>query len=250
MTAYSVINPSNLIAGQPEDVSVVLANFNAIAAVVNNLDNSNISPSAAIVYSKLSLTGGIVNADISPTAAISASKISGIGGSIPATTLPASPTDGQQAVLVDNTSSPTYSWLFQWSATASKWFFIGGSDAYSQVLTDESSGNNGYTNLATVGPQVTVPRAGVYEISWSCNGTGAAGGNGWQAAVKLGAAATSINEGVQITAPSAGAWFQAARLNMQRTLAASDVVLWQANPTGATAHYANRNLAVKPVWVT
>lgn len=51
-------------------------NFSAIATEVNGgLDNDNIDASAAIAYSKLSLTGGIVNADISASAAIARSKI-------------------------------------------------------------------------------------------------------------------------------------------------------------------------------
>src|SRR5579871_6314777 len=37
------------------------------------------------------------------------------GGGAPATSLPSSPTDGMQAILVDSTSAPTYSWLFQYS---------------------------------------------------------------------------------------------------------------------------------------
>ncbi len=54
MTAYNVVSPTSLMAGQPEDVAVVLANLQAIAAVINGaLDNANLSPGAAIVASKL-----------------------------------------------------------------------------------------------------------------------------------------------------------------------------------------------------
>lgn len=43
-----------MVAGQPEDVSQVLANFNAIAAVLNgNIDDANIKAAAAIAISKL-----------------------------------------------------------------------------------------------------------------------------------------------------------------------------------------------------
>lgn len=59
------------------------ANINASAAIAyskislsGSIINSDVSPSAAIAYSKLNLSGGIVNADISSGAAISASKIS------------------------------------------------------------------------------------------------------------------------------------------------------------------------------
>jgi hypothetical protein len=151
---------------------------------------------------------------------------------------------------VDNVTTPTYVWMLQWSATASKWFFIGGASATSQVLTQESTAVNGFTDLTTVGPQVTVPRAGVYLITWSANFYTAAGGNNCQMAVKLGAAATSANEGMTMTGSGNGWWAQATRTNMSRTLAAGDTVKLQYNGTGATANFANRNLAVLPVYVT
>lgn len=54
MTAYNVINPASLVAGQPEDVSQILANLNAIATVLNGgIDNANINAAAAIAISKL-----------------------------------------------------------------------------------------------------------------------------------------------------------------------------------------------------
>ena len=46
------------------------------------------------------------------------------------TTLPGSPTDGQEYVLVDSLTAPTYVWRFRYnasSASAYKWEFIGGS---------------------------------------------------------------------------------------------------------------------------
>jgi hypothetical protein len=74
--SYNVISPATMAAGQPEDVSVILANFNAIAAILNGgFDNSNIAPAAGIVYSKLALASAIVNGDISPAAAIGVSKL-------------------------------------------------------------------------------------------------------------------------------------------------------------------------------
>jgi len=54
LTTYNVVAPGSMVSGQPEDISVVLANFNAIAAVLNgNIDNANIKADAAIATSKL-----------------------------------------------------------------------------------------------------------------------------------------------------------------------------------------------------
>ena len=54
MGIYNVVNPGSMVAGQPEDVSVVLANFNALAGIINgNIEDVNISPTAAIQASKI-----------------------------------------------------------------------------------------------------------------------------------------------------------------------------------------------------
>jgi len=43
MTQYVIVNPGNLVDGAPMHIADVLANFNAIATVVNgNLDDTNI----------------------------------------------------------------------------------------------------------------------------------------------------------------------------------------------------------------
>lgn len=53
MTQYNVINAGLLASGQPEDISQVLANFNAIKAIINALKDDNIDPAAAIAIAKL-----------------------------------------------------------------------------------------------------------------------------------------------------------------------------------------------------
>src|SRR5215471_15776820 len=76
MGFYNVINPLSMQAGQPEDVSQVLSNFNAIAGVLNGaVDNSNIAVAAAIARAKLDFGAGLTNADIAPGAAIDGSKL-------------------------------------------------------------------------------------------------------------------------------------------------------------------------------
>jgi|SRR5215471_658281 len=71
MGFYNVINAPSMQSGQPEDVSQVLANFNAIASVLNgNVDNSNIATAAAIALTKLTpgSAGRILGMDQTPTA--------------------------------------------------------------------------------------------------------------------------------------------------------------------------------------
>jgi hypothetical protein len=53
MSLYNIVNPASLVPGQPEDVSQVLANFQAIQAVLNGgIDDVNVRSTAAIQASK------------------------------------------------------------------------------------------------------------------------------------------------------------------------------------------------------
>ena len=94
------------------------------------------------------------------------------------TTLPGSPVDGQEAILVDSLTAPTYQWRFRYNAGASganKWEFVGGSDARVNVDTDQTTTqNNQWVNLATVGPDFVVPRAGDYEVFMQAQAYGVA----------------------------------------------------------------------------
>src|SRR4029077_1979087 len=75
------------------------------------------------------------------------------------TTLPASPTDGQEAVLVDSVTNPTYQWRFRYNAGSSsayKWEFVGGP----QIISFGTAANLG----------IVVPRAGDYLWDWWVNG--------------------------------------------------------------------------------
>lgn len=54
MTAYNVLDRGKLVPNEPEDITVILANLDAIAAVLNgNLDNANVAIGAAIAASKI-----------------------------------------------------------------------------------------------------------------------------------------------------------------------------------------------------
>ena len=92
---------------------------------------------------------------------------SGGGGGAAAgygTSLPGSPSDGDEYILVDSTTTPTYQWRFRYNAsgaTAYDWEFIGGSEKMLYRADDEAVG--AATTWALVnGPNFTVPRAGIY----------------------------------------------------------------------------------------
>jgi len=85
------------------------------------------------------------------------------------TTLPPSPADGQEVVLVDSLALPTYAWTLRYLASitdAYKWLCVGGESAISEAGTNvaEALAGSGYVALATPGPIFAVPRAGIYNV--------------------------------------------------------------------------------------
>jgi hypothetical protein len=85
------------------------------------------------------------------------------------TSLPTSPVNGQEAILVDSVTNPSYQWRFRYNANSVstyKWEYIGGTPWVSHVASGFSS-----TALFTAfttdpsGPRLTVPRSGEYFAS-------------------------------------------------------------------------------------
>lgn len=169
------------------------------------------------------------------------------------TSLPSSPTDGMEYTLVDSTTAPTYQWRLRYNASNAssyKWEFVGGSDAVVRVETSEVVNNTGYIDLSTAGPSFTVPRAGIYTVTWGANVLGNSG-SGMYAAVKIGSAATSDAESV-FGVPSGGinSSFSLSGTK-QLTCAASDVLKLQYRQDTANANNAQRRfISVTPVRVS
>jgi len=77
--------------------------------------------------------------------------------------LPSSPADGDEfALVVDGTNG--VDWLCKYNSGSSRWEFLGGPPLRSIVDAQESSSASAYVDLATVGPSITVPYAGEYDI--------------------------------------------------------------------------------------
>jgi hypothetical protein len=111
--------------------------------------------------------------------------------------LPASPFDGQ---LINYQASAALGvvWQFRYragSASTYKWEFVGGSPLSSEVATAEATISTAYVDLATVGPSITVPRAGDFIFDgFVAVSNASASNNSYSAALKIGAAATSDSD--------------------------------------------------------
>jgi len=108
-----------------------------------------------------------------------------------ATSLPASPVDGQEAILVDSITNPTYQWRFRYNAgstSAYKWEFVGGLPARVVDFSGawkKPSANNVYQFISGF-PSFTIPRNGLYRYTF-----GAISGSGTGAAIIIGVGPTS-----------------------------------------------------------
>lgn len=182
----------------------------------------------------------------------------GVGAFTPptyGTTLPASPADGQQAILVDSTTSPTYQWLFRYnngSSNTDKWEFVGGTSPGATVATSETTASVSYVDLATAGPSVTVPRAGVYEVRFGNDVQNGTASQDNFSTIKIGAAAGSDSNSLRGLANGTGGSnvFHTSRTRILTGVAASDVLKMQYRVSGGTGAFVNRWLTVTPVRVS
>lgn len=86
------------------------------------------------------------------------------------TTLPASPVDGQEAILVNSTTAPTYQWRLRYNASSTsayKWECLGGipTKANAGGVSAPVLNPNTWTAIATL----TMARAGVYQCRGYAN---------------------------------------------------------------------------------
>jgi hypothetical protein len=160
------------------------------------------------------------------------------------TALPASPGDGDEVVLTDSLTAPTYAWRMKYLAGAAKWVFVGGAEADS-LGTSASTASTGYTTLAGA-PSITVPAAGSYDISFGFQGYNATTGDDCYMAPKLGAAAASDNDAVH-NEHTSGNLSTSARTVRKTGIAAAAAIVLQARVNAGTGNFNIPWLRVKPV---
>lgn len=85
------------------------------------------------------------------------------------TSLPGSPANGDEYILVDSLTAPTYAWRFRYVSGISdayKWVFIGGADmlAINDAQQNVSGASGTWLDAPTAGPGMTIPRAGIYRV--------------------------------------------------------------------------------------
>lgn len=176
-------------------------------------------------------------------------ELAGVFGT--SSTPPGSPSDG---MLWRYSPSTGVNWLFQYDSSLAtyKWVFLGGPDLYTRVATDQGTASTTYVDLATVGPSVTLARAGIYNVQYGCQMYNSGSGN--INLVGLSVAGGTPNDATQgesarhrstaVTTIDAGAW-----MHHQITAAATNVVKLQYRVTAGTGNFTQRVLRIVPVQI-
>ena len=160
---------------------------------------------------------------------------------------PGSPVDGNLWVLPFDTTAGVM-WMFRYrsaSASTYKWEFIGGPPAYAEVVTTQTTTTTAtWLDLATVGPQITVPRAGDYLGIGEAAMTHSATVSQTYVGLALNAAAPAIaglrdaGGALNVVVPIQG--------KLAGMAAGDNLRMRYYNATTGTATYQNRQLSVFP----
>lgn len=136
------------------------------------------------------------------------------------TTLPASPYNGQQAILVDSLTNPSYQWYLRYNTGSSspyKWELVGGPPLYALGVGSGETSSTTWIDMPA-GPLMTLPRAGEYLIDWSVKAQNwgvSAPAYDLLAALAIGGTRIASTE-TNITTPSSTASMSGFIINTQR----------------------------------
>lgn len=170
------------------------------------------------------------------------------------TSLPGSPADGEEFILVDSTTDPSYQWRFRYNAGSSsayEWEFIGGAPVVKEVATLETaSGSAGaWQDLATTGPTFTLPYAGDWLFEWVASV--ATGGGGDYVAVGPAVGATTPLTFVEMALTTSTLSAALAGVFKSTGRSASDAIRLRYYCSGRTDNqFHKRRLFVTPIRVT
>ena len=182
-------------------------------------------------------------------------------------TLPSSPVNGQE-VFYQSSASGTGGgstnsmadvgavWHLRYraaSASTYKWEFVGGGSLGHAIATQETTSSGTYTDVATVGPVVTLPLAGDYEITIGVevSSSSAAGGGNTSFSVSGAAASTATDtDGIQIITGANANVPESSSTTTQKTgLTAAAVTMRYRFALAGTAKFGKRKISITPIRV-
>lgn len=163
------------------------------------------------------------------------------------TTLPASPANGQEAILVDSTTNPAYQWRLRYNgnnSTAYKWEFIGGTPLTGYSAAQQGVSADTWTSFA---PTLTTPRAGIYDIE--LRGMARPPGVAQLYASCYTGSSTFGNIAYTMVSTAYG-FVMLTSISAGQVLSAAQVISWGANSNVAATTFEQRYLIMTPVRVS
>jgi hypothetical protein len=192
-------------------------------------------------YASLDATGKVPLAQLPP-----------FGGPTYGTTLPASPVDGQEHILVNSTSNPSYQWRFRYNQNSSspyKWEFIGGAPAWTSESLPASTTSTSYINAGSI--SLTGPRAGEYYIAITARISNSGGGGTYlshRVDASVGGDSTAVHAVYPVTLTP---WeLTTSRITRHNAITAGAVIALSFRATAGTAWVYDRSLSLTPIRVS
>jgi hypothetical protein len=176
------------------------------------------------------------------------------GGASVVTSLPATPFDGQEVVLVDSLTVPTYGWRLKYVASitdAYKWVYSGGS---ALRIKDDTLGAKAAPTAFSVAwaPSLSIPRSGIYRISYGVflYHTGGAGGYAaW--GVRVGGGAMDANDAGQVHIDASGSVYGNTLMNeREKTCVAGQAVDFLVLSNGPDTYYSQKFVDIVPMRIS
>ena len=169
------------------------------------------------------------------------------------TSLPASPTDGLEAILVDSTANPSYQWRFRYNAgntTAYKWEFVGGAAAVAVLdPQDQVTGDATWRDTSTAGPMLTMARAGVYFVDATCSGSSSVSNAQIDIGIAAGAGTPGGGAAAEINVPFVNNFVALALAGAPLVVTAGQDIRIRYFGASGTAYFKKRNIVVTPLRV-
>lgn len=245
MGTITLTNPS---AGTVVTAGLHATNYTTIQTVINgNLDANNWGAGKIFAPSKLTQEG----ASTGQVLAWSGSQwapVPAAGAPTYQTTLPGSPSDGQQTILVDSTTAPTYAWFLRYNSTSTKWDFLGGAPIFSEVATSETTTSATYAALTTAGPSITVPVAGDYLVEIGMTGRPSVNAV-WNMSYDIGGTGAVDADSVQNSDVATGGGTNGSRVRKKTAIAASTALTAKYKISTGTLTALDRWMRVTPIRV-
>ncbi len=165
----------------------------------------------------------------------------------PAVGLPSAPADDERIIAKVDTG---VGWQFVWNDTDGVWIFTGGAPLMATIFTEEARTANTYSNLTTVGPQITLPLGmGTIHADITLGADMQASGDGagnWMSYSVNGDTAVD-SRGIQQSNAGRAHVRWTRRVNFD----SGDAIVAKYKSSGSApgSTYADRQISILPVWL-